>query len=123
MGVLCIGDAAHAISPVGGVGVNLAVQDAVAASNILAEPLRQGQLKGTHLAEVQRRREWPMLVTRRLQLTIQNSVIVPALMEKAELRPPLAIRAITCIPGLNRIPARLVGLGVRPEHVRTKAFA
>jgi 2-polyprenyl-6-methoxyphenol hydroxylase-like FAD-dependent oxidoreductase len=118
-GLLCIGDAAHAMSPVGGVGVNLAVQDAVAASNVLADPLRQGRLSVEHLARIQKRRDWPTRVTQQLQLAIQNRVIAPALAEKGQLRPPLALRAISRIPGLNRIPARLLGLGVRPEHVRT----
>ena len=118
-GFLCIGDAAHAMSPVGGVGVNLAVQDAVAAANILAAPLGKNQLSNDDLAAVQKRREWPTKVTQRLQLAIQNSVIAPALIGKGEFRPPLALRLIARVPGLNRIPARLIGLGVRPEHVET----
>ena len=119
-GFLCIGDAAHAMSPVGGVGVNLAVQDAVAAANILAAPLGKNQLSNDDLAAVQKRREWPTKVTQRLQLAIQNSVIAPALIGKGEFRPPLALRLIASVPGLNRIPARLMGLGVRPEHVETR---
>jgi 2-polyprenyl-6-methoxyphenol hydroxylase-like FAD-dependent oxidoreductase len=119
-GFLCIGDAAHAMSPVGGVGINLAVQDAVAAANILAEPMRNNRLSEIHLAAVQKRREWPTKVTQRLQLTIQNSVIAPALIGKGEFKPPLVLRLIAGIPGLNRIPARLMGLGVRPEHVETR---
>ncbi len=118
-GFLCIGDAAHAMSPVGGVGINLAIQDAVAASNVLAEPLRDGRLSTEHLAAVQKRRDWPTRVTQRLQLAMQNRVIAPALAEKESFRPPLFMRVLSCIPGLNRIPARLVGMGVRPEHVRT----
>ena len=78
-GFLCIGDAAHAMSPVGGFGANVAVQDAVAASNILAEPLRNKVLRSQHLSAVQRRREWPTRVTQRLQLFVQNNVIAPAL--------------------------------------------
>jgi 2-polyprenyl-6-methoxyphenol hydroxylase-like FAD-dependent oxidoreductase len=119
-GFLCIGDAAHAMSPVGGVGINLAVQDAVAAANILGAPLRKNQLSSDHLAAIQKRREWPTKVTQRLQLAIQNSVIAPALIAKGEFRPPLALRLIASVPGLNRIPARLIGLGVRPEHVETR---
>ena len=119
-GFLCIGDAAHAMSPVGGVGINLAVQDAVAAANILAAPLRKNQLSSDHLAAIQNRREWPTKVTQRLQLAIQKSVIAPALIAKGEFRPPLALRLIASVPGLNRIPARLIGLGVRPEHVETR---
>lgn len=118
-GLLCIGDAAHAMSPVGGVGVNLAVQDAVAAANILAEPLRARNVTPSDLTRVQRRRDWPTRVTQRLQLAIQNSVIAPAFAEKNNIQPPFVLRALSRIPGLNRIPARLMGIGVRPEHVMT----
>ncbi len=116
-GLLCIGDAAHAMSPVGGVGVNLAVQDAVATANLIAEPLRQGRLSSEHLARVQKRREWPTRVTQRLQVAIQNRVIAPALARRGEISPPLALRVISRLPWISRIPARLIGLGVRPEHV------
>ena len=116
-GLLCIGDAAHAMSPVGGVGVNLAVQDAVAAANILAEPLRTGHLTDQHLAAVQARRDWPTRVTQRLQLIVQNTLIASALKETGVMKPPLAIRLIAALPVLNRLPGRLIGLGVRPEHV------
>ena len=118
-GFLCIGDAAHAMSPIGGVGINLAVQDAVAAANILASPLKDNRLFEIHLAALQKRREWPTKVTQRLQLAIQNRVIAPALFGKGEFKPPLILRLIASVPGLNRIPARLMGLGVRPEHVET----
>jgi len=116
-GLLCIGDAAHAMSPVGGVGVNLAVQDAVAAANILAVPLRIGDVRDEHLAAVQRRREWPTRVTQRLQLLVQNRVIAAVLGQSGPLRPPAFIRWLTAMPLLRQIPARLIGLGVRPEHV------
>jgi len=116
-GFLCIGDAAHAMSPVGGVGVNLAVQDAVAAANILVEPMRTSKLIDAHLAAVQSRRDWPTRATQRLQLLIQNRVVAAALVETDRLKPPLAIRLIAAIPGLRQLPARLIGLGVRPEHV------
>ena len=116
-GFLCIGDAAHAMSPVGGVGVNLAVQDAVAAANVLATPLREKTQRDDHLAAIEKRRQWPTRVTQRLQLIIQNSIIAPALAERGELKPPLALRLITSIPGLSGVPARLIGLGVRPEHL------
>lgn len=119
-GFLCIGDAAHAMSPVGGVGINLAVQDAVAAANIVTEPLRENSLSNDHLAAVQQRREWPTKVTQRLQLVIQNSIIAPALRSEKEFRPPLALQLLSRIPGINRIPARLMGLGIRPEHVKTR---
>jgi 2-polyprenyl-6-methoxyphenol hydroxylase-like FAD-dependent oxidoreductase len=116
-GLLCIGDAAHAMSPVGGVGINLAVQDAVATANILAGPLARGAIEPPMLAEVQRKREWPTLVTQRLQLVIQNNVIAPTLEARTFTRPPLIARMLTRWPLLRRLPARLVGLGVRPEHV------
>ncbi|MDP9137251.1 MAG: FAD-dependent oxidoreductase [Pseudomonadota bacterium] len=120
-GFLCIGDAAHAMSPVGGVGVNLAVQDAVAAANILAEPLLRGRLDGEHLAHVQKRREWPTRVTQQIQLAVQNRIIAPALAGKPDFQPPLAMRLLARFPALASLPARVVGLGVRPEHVRTEA--
>ena len=117
-GFLCIGDAAHAMSPVGGVGVNLAVQDAVAAANVLAPAFKAGGVGDKELAAVQRRREWPTKVTQRLQVVMQNNVIAPTLAAKGEIRPPLALRILTRMPVLSRLPARLIGLGVRPEHVR-----
>lgn len=116
-GFIAIGDAAHAMSPVGGVGVNLAVQDAVAAANLLAGPLRSGALTLEHLKGVEKRRLWPVKVTQQLQLIMQNSVIAPTLRSTGELRPPLALRAIAALPLLQGLPARLIGLGVRPEHV------
>lgn len=116
-GLLCIGDAAHAMSPVGGVGVNLAVQDAVAAANLLAAPLSSGTLASSDLAAVQKRREWPTRVTQRLQLIMQDNIIATALADRDRIRPPLMLRLVTSTPGLNRLPARLLGLGVRPEHV------
>jgi 2-polyprenyl-6-methoxyphenol hydroxylase-like FAD-dependent oxidoreductase len=120
-GLLCIGDAAHAMSPVGGVGINLAIQDAVAAGNILAEPLRRRSLATEHLRQVQRRRQWPTRVTQRLQLAVQNRVIVSVLGGSRPLTPPLAVRLLGRIPLLRRIPARLVGIGIRPEHVEAPA--
>ena len=118
-GLLCIGDAAHAMSPVGGVGINLAIQDAVAAANVLAGPLRESRLTFNDLKQVQTRRDFPTRMTQRLQLLMQNAIIAPALSSKGKFKPPLALRLMTSIPGLNRIPARLMGLGVRPEHVAT----
>ena len=120
-GFLCIGDAAHAMSPVGGVGINLAIQDAVAAANILAEPLRRRSLATEHLRQLQRRREWPTRVTQRLQVAIQKRLIAPALGGSRPLRPPLAVRLLGLIPLLRRIPARLIGMGIRPEHVTAPA--
>jgi 2-polyprenyl-6-methoxyphenol hydroxylase-like FAD-dependent oxidoreductase len=117
--LLCIGDAAHAMSPIGGVGVNLAVQDAVAAANILAEPLRAGTVSTTHLAAVQARRTFPMKVIQRMQVIVQNNLLSPALKSKERPKPPFVMRLVKWIPALRRIPARILGLGVRPEHVRT----
>jgi 2-polyprenyl-6-methoxyphenol hydroxylase-like FAD-dependent oxidoreductase len=116
-GFLCIGDAAHAMSPVGGVGVNLAVQDAVAAANLLAEPLRTGEMTDRDLAAVQERREWPTSMTQRLQLVMQDNIIAPALTATGDLKPPAMLRLIGAVPWLARFPARLIGLGVRPEHI------
>lgn len=119
-GFLAIGDAAHAMSPVGGVGVNLAVQDAVAAANVLAEPLRTGRLGDADLAAVEKRRMFPTKVTQRLQLAIQRTIIAQALDAKGPLEPPLALRLMTAVPLLRRLPARLLAMGVRPEHVQTR---
>jgi len=118
-GLLCIGDAAHAMSPVGGVGINLAVQDAVAAANILATPLREGRLTSDHLQRVQRRRSLPTRLTQRFQLLVQNRVITQLLGRAEPLAPPRAVRLLARCPALRRLPARLIGIGVRPEHVRT----
>ena len=115
-GLLCLGDAAHAMSPVGGVGINLAVQDAVAAANILAGPLREGRLAADHLRRVQRRRELPTRVTQRLQLLVQERVIARVLGGTGALSPPRALRLLARFPFLRRLPARLIGIGVRPEH-------
>jgi len=118
-GLLCIGDAAHAMSPVGGVGINLAVQDAVAAANILAEPLKAGRVTPADLERVQRRRWFPTRMTQWLQVLIQNRVIRRTLGNDRPATPPLLLRLLKWFPVLRRIPARLVGMGFRPEHVRT----
>jgi 2-polyprenyl-6-methoxyphenol hydroxylase-like FAD-dependent oxidoreductase len=118
-GLLCIGDAAHAMSPVGGVGVNLAVQDAVAAANILWRPLKDGTLREDDLDAVQERREFPTRVTQRMQVFVQNKVVDVALGADQALQAPLALRLMSRFPLLRRIPARLVGMGVRPEHVHS----
>lgn len=118
-GLLCIGDAAHAMSPIGGVGINLAIQDAVATANLLGAPLREGRLTTDDVRCVRRRREWPTRVTQRLQLIVQNRVISRVLTRTDVLAPPLALRMLAQFPILRRIPARLIGIGVRPEHVGT----
>jgi 2-polyprenyl-6-methoxyphenol hydroxylase-like FAD-dependent oxidoreductase len=116
-GLLCIGDAAHAMSPVGGVGINLAIQDAVAAANVLFRPLREGQMTIDHLRRIQKRRELPTRVTQRLQVIVQRRIIARVLGETGSLQPPLALRLLARIPYLRRIPARIVGYGIRAEHV------
>ncbi len=116
-GLLCIGDAAHAMSPVGGVGVNLAVQDAVAAANRLWQPLKEGDLQMSDLRAIQTRRTFPTVATQRLQLAIQNRVISKTLKAKGPIKPPLFVRLTSTFPFLARLPARLIGLGFRPEHV------
>jgi 2-polyprenyl-6-methoxyphenol hydroxylase-like FAD-dependent oxidoreductase len=118
-GLLCIGDAAHAMSPVGGVGINLAVQDAIAAANILWRPLREGRLSERDLARVQHRREFPMKVTQRMQVLAQNRVVQPVLQGSGPLQPPFAVRLLGRCRRLQHLVARLVGVGVRPEHVRS----
>jgi 2-polyprenyl-6-methoxyphenol hydroxylase-like FAD-dependent oxidoreductase len=122
-GLLCIGDAAHAMSPVGGVGINLAVQDAVAAANILAGPLRAGAVTRDHLAAVQARRAFPMRVIQRMQVIVQNGLLSPALASRTRPKPPFLLRLIQWFPILRRIPARVIGVGVRPEHVHTAEVA
>jgi 2-polyprenyl-6-methoxyphenol hydroxylase-like FAD-dependent oxidoreductase len=116
-GLLCIGDAAHAMSPVGGVGINLAIQDAVAAANHLAAPLAAGTVSDDDLAAVQRRRMFPTRMTQRLQVFAQNNVLSRVLASTGTLTPPWPVRLLGRCPMLQRIPARLVGLGIRPEHV------
>jgi len=120
-GLLCIGDAAHAMSPVGGVGINLAIQDAVAAAHLLTEPLRSRTLAETHLLRVQRRRELPTRVIQRLQILVQNHVIANVLAGRGRLAPPLLLRVIGRLPWFRRLTARLIGIGIRPEHIRPPA--
>ena len=109
------------MSPVGGVGINLAVQDAVAAANILCESLGYGAIADETLKRVQRRREWPAALTQRGQILIQNRVIAGMLRSQGPMQPPLPIKLLQHVPILRTIPAQLIGVGVRPEHIATPA--
>jgi len=122
-GLLCIGDAAHAMSPVGGVGINLAIQDAVAAANILAAKLAAGSLRDQDLHAVQRRREFPTRATQALQILVQNRVIRRVLSTTQALAVPWPLKLMQRWPSLRRIPARVIGMGFRPEHVSTPDYS
>jgi 2-polyprenyl-6-methoxyphenol hydroxylase-like FAD-dependent oxidoreductase len=117
-GLLCIGDAAHAMSPIGGVGINLAIQDAVATANILAQCLTTGTVSSGDLAKVQKRRELPTRITQSVQVFAQNQVIGRVL-GSAQVSLPWPLKLFQRFPILRRIPARFIGVGVRPEHVRS----
>jgi 2-polyprenyl-6-methoxyphenol hydroxylase-like FAD-dependent oxidoreductase len=119
-GLLCIGDSAHAMSPIGGVGINLAIQDAVAAANILTQPLLRGAVSDEHLRKVQERREFPTRMTQGFQVFAHKRFIGPVLGSETRIRRlPLLLKLLRQVPMLRRIPARMIGLGFRPEHVRT----
>jgi 2-polyprenyl-6-methoxyphenol hydroxylase-like FAD-dependent oxidoreductase len=118
-GLLLIGDAAHAMSPVGGVGINLAVQDAVAAANTLVEPLKSGGVRDAHLKAIQMRRSIPMRAVQWLQVQIHNNVLMHALSSTKRPTVPIAIKLLQWFPVLQRVPARLIGIGIRPEHIGT----
>ena len=118
-GLLCIGDAAHAMSPIGGVGINLAIQDAVATANILGAALLKRTPSASELHGVQRRRDFPTRATQRLQIGIQNNIIRRVLGSTKQLSLPWPLKLLRRWPILRRIPARLVGIGFRPEHVKT----
>ncbi|MEH2469072.1 2-polyprenyl-6-methoxyphenol hydroxylase-like FAD-dependent oxidoreductase [Nitrobacteraceae bacterium AZCC 2161] len=119
-GLLCIGDAAHAMSPVGGVGVNIAVQDAVATANLLAAKLARGPLSEDDLDAVRKRREFPMRMTQGMQVVMQNNIISRALSPGQQpLTPPLLMRLISAVPWLQGLTARFIAIGVRPEHVES----
>jgi 2-polyprenyl-6-methoxyphenol hydroxylase-like FAD-dependent oxidoreductase len=122
-GLICIGDAAHAMSPIGGVGINMAVQDAVAAANRLAGPLRAGKVTDEDLQAIQQRRTLPVRFTQWLQLTIQRRIISRVLESQQRPKPPLFFKIFGVFPALRRIPARLIGVGIRPERVRTPEAA
>jgi 2-polyprenyl-6-methoxyphenol hydroxylase-like FAD-dependent oxidoreductase len=119
-GLLCIGDAAHAMSPVGGVGINLAIQDAVATANLLAEPLLMGRVSDDDLQTVQTRRELPTRWTQRMQVFIHRRMIYQVVSSDQPVRLPWFLRVLLSVPLARRLPAYFVGLGVRPEHVQTK---
>jgi 2-polyprenyl-6-methoxyphenol hydroxylase-like FAD-dependent oxidoreductase len=118
-GLLCIGDAAHAMSPIGGVGINLAIQDAVAAANILCSPLKAGRVTDADLAAVQKRRTLPMKVIQWVQVQIQERVLSAVMASTQTPVAPWPVKMLNWFPVLRRLPARLVGMGIRPEHVRT----
>jgi 2-polyprenyl-6-methoxyphenol hydroxylase-like FAD-dependent oxidoreductase len=115
-GVLIIGDAAHVMSPVGGVGINYAVQDAVVAANVLTGPLKSGNVSETHLAEIQRQREWPTRVIQRMQAMMQDSLMVRAFESTLPSTVPWQLKLLLKIPFLRDIPSRLIAFG--PRHVR-----
>lgn len=116
-GLLCIGDAAHAMSPLGGVGINLAIQDAVAAANVLVPAFRRGTPSQEHLAKIQRRREFPTHMTQRLQIMMQNRLLIPQLESSGPTKVPTMLKVFQLLPPLRWIPARFVGLGFRAEHI------
>ena len=118
-GLLCIGDSAHAMSPIGGVGINLAIQDAIATANLLAQRLRDGNVDLEALRAVQRRREFPTRMTQGTQLFIQNRFITRVLNRNQRLELPFFLKLLRRWPILRRIPARIVGIGFRPEHIKT----
>jgi 2-polyprenyl-6-methoxyphenol hydroxylase-like FAD-dependent oxidoreductase len=119
-GLLCIGDAAHAMSPVGGVGINLAIQDAVATANLLAAKLKSVSVRGEDVERVRKRRLWPVRVIQRLQVTVHNQVLSPVILSAPRaLSVPLPLKLTNRFAWLRRWPAQLLGVGVRPEHVHS----
>ena len=122
-GLICIGDSAHAMSPIGGVGVNIAVQDAVAAANRLAAPLKRGKVGDEDLHAIQERRMLAVRFTQALQLTVQKRIISRVLAGEQRPKPPLMFKLLKIFPVLQRIPARLLGVGIRPEHIHTPEAA
>src|SRR5690242_13128999 len=123
MGLLCIGDAAHAMSPIGGVGINLAIQDAVATANTTAMKLRERRLTDGDLKAVQQRRAWPAHVTQQMQQLIQRRVVAQVLGDEQAPKAAWPLRVLDSEYWLRRFPARIVGIGVRPEHVAPALLA
>jgi 2-polyprenyl-6-methoxyphenol hydroxylase-like FAD-dependent oxidoreductase len=119
-GLVCIGDAAHAMSPIGGVGINLAIQDAVAAANILGPVLQKGMPSLRDLKKVQKRREFPTKVIQAFQVAAQNFILAPTLAAMRTPKPPLLVKILNAWPWARQFPARFIGMGVRPEHVRLR---
>jgi 2-polyprenyl-6-methoxyphenol hydroxylase-like FAD-dependent oxidoreductase len=117
-GLLCIGDAAHAMSPAGGVGINLAIQDAVATANLLAAPLRERRVTEARLASVQQRREFPTRVTQFLQVNAHKGLKY-VFQHPGQLHAPWQMKVALSVPGIQHLTARIIGMGVRPEHIRT----
>jgi 2-polyprenyl-6-methoxyphenol hydroxylase-like FAD-dependent oxidoreductase len=120
-GLLLIGDAAHVVSPVGGVGINLAIQDAVVAANVLAEPLKTGRLRLRDLAAVQRRREWPTRLIQEVQTLAQWWVVSGALDASETYRLPILLRLLMRTPLLRNLFGRLIAFGAWPVHAKTKS--
>src|SRR5262249_18170051 len=116
-GLVLIGDAAHIMSPIGGVGINHAMMDAVAAANLLTEPLRSGTLREAHLARLQRRREWPARLVQRFQTFVQNRIVAAALKRDTPLQVPAGVKAFTKLRWLERVIAETVCYGIRPERL------